>query len=48
MDPNATLQHIKDAEADGDKSTARWLRKELKDWVRDGGFEPSDPNWRNV
>lgn len=39
MDPNAALRLAKD----GDRQAA----KDLKNWVRNGGFEPDDPNWRD-
>ena len=39
MDPDEALRRAKN----GDRQAAR----DLKEWVARGGFEPSDPNWRD-
>jgi hypothetical protein len=48
MDPNATVHMIREAVQDGDAEEAAYLRSELREWVARGGFEPSDPTWRNA
>jgi len=48
MDPNAALRDLKAAKADGDNRKAKQIRRDLRDWVSNGGFEPSDPSWRDA
>jgi hypothetical protein len=40
MDPEATVLAIRDAILDGDPYEARYLARELSDWLRAGGFAP--------
>lgn len=49
MDPNAALEELKEAKRD---RMAPWLIREKREilqfWVANGGFEPDDPNWREI
>ena len=40
MDPNATLEMIDDALAEGDRAMAREHRSNLFTWLSRGGFAP--------
>lgn len=41
MDPNAALQLIAEALAEGDAATARAACADLLDWLQRGGFRPA-------
>ena len=43
MDPNATLTDIATALMDGDLNEANYLAEDLAEWLRKGGFVPT--NW---
>lgn len=43
MDPNATLNELFDAFANGNRSGATTALIELTDWLLAGGFMPDDP-----
>jgi hypothetical protein len=45
MDPNATLELIRQALRDGDREAAREAAENLNEWIARGGFPPSDPTW---
>jgi hypothetical protein len=45
MDPNATLELIRQALRDGDREAAREAAENLNEWVGRGGFAPGDPTW---
>lgn len=48
MDPDATLEWIRAAMAAGNREAAFENACDLSDWTLRGGFEPSDPTWRDT
>jgi hypothetical protein len=48
MDPDATLEWIKDCLAAGNVKAAKESGYDLADWILRGGFTPADPAWPGV
>jgi hypothetical protein len=48
MDPNATYRDLISALVDGDRELARELGESLANWIRSGGFLPTNTTPYNV
>jgi hypothetical protein len=47
MDPNQTLADLRTALAHDFRVGAYSHAADLADWIQRGGFQPSDPTWRD-